>query len=151
MRTLLICLLLSSSALAKAWNGIDPGVSTKEDVIAKFGEPSKVITSPTKEQLVYYQAKAIKGSKQAQFQVDPATKKVMRIDVFPAGVVDKEAIEGSYGGPCPKDAPPVGFCYVKKLTSDLRVYYLYSNLGLAVFFDKEEKSVESITFKPAKG
>src|SRR3712207_4173397 len=87
---------LSLPALAKPWQGIDPGVSKRAEVLEKFGTPSRTVTQDGKEIIAYFQAEAIKGTTQAQFRVDPKTGTVERIDVFPGPVVDKDTIEASY-------------------------------------------------------
>lgn len=149
-RALLLLLALSPGALAKPWHGIEPGVSKKDEVVKKFGTPTKSLTSGGKEVLAYLQKQAIKGTKQAQFRVDPSTQVVERIDVFPGPVIDREAIEGSYGPACAKGAPTAAPCYVKKVTDDFRTYFHYPELGLAVFFNEDGKTVHSLIFQPQK-
>ncbi len=106
MRTLAVAavLLFAVPAAAKPWQGIEPGVSKREEIIQKFGEPSRVVTNDDKEIIAYFGKEAIKGTTQAQFKVDAATKVVERIDVFPGPVIDKETIENSYGPACPSGA-----------------------------------------------
>lgn len=144
-------LLLVSTALAKAWNGIEPGVSRRDDVVRRFGPPNKTLTVAGKEILAYTDATAIKGTSQAQFRIDPATGLVERIDVFPAATIDKETVENSFGPPCPKgNAPSPGPCFQKKLTDDFRTYYIYVRLGLAVFFEETEDRVQSFVYTTPK-
>ena len=91
----------SALAFAKPWQGIIPGGGSSEiDVIGKFGEPSKKVTARGQSVLVYSGPQAIKGTVQAQFKCDPATKEVQRIDVYPEPVIDLAAIEKSYGKSC---------------------------------------------------
>ena len=97
---------------------------------------------------ITYGKEAIKGTTEAQFKVDPKTKIVERIDVFPGPVIDKETIEGSYGPACPNGPPPATPCFVKKVTDDFRTYYQYSKLGLAIFFKEDGKTVHSFIFTP---
>src|SRR4051812_7033363 len=124
---------LAPAALAKPWNGIEPGSSKKDEVIKKFGEPSKVVKVDSKETLAYLSDKAIKGTTQAQFKVDSASGTVERIDVFPAPVIDKDMVESSYGVACPGSGPaPKDPCYVKKITDTFKTYFVYVKLGLAV-------------------
>ncbi|MFZ5469537.1 MAG: hypothetical protein ACOZIN_08880 [Myxococcota bacterium] len=143
-------LLACGPSWARAWNGIEPGVSTRHDVVKKFGEPSKVVSAEGRETLAYSKAKAIRGTTQAQFRVDTATQKVARIDVFPSTTVDREAIEESYGGACPDGPKPKTPCYVKKTTPDQRTYFHYVQIGLVVFFQKDGQTVQSIVFQPSK-
>lgn len=152
MRTLALVAVVIASlpAAAKPWQGIDPGVSKKDEVTQKFGEPSRVVAQGDKEVIAYFGKEAIKGTTQAQFKVDTATKIVERIDVFPGPVIDKEAIENSYGPACPSGPVPANPCYVKKVTDEFRTYYLYSKLGLAIFFNEDGKTVHSFIFTTIK-
>jgi len=146
-------LLLPGTALAKAWMGVDPGTTRRTEVIQKFGEPSKTLTSGGKETLAYLGTNAIKGTSQAQFKVDASTGVVERIDVFPGPVVQKDAVEATYGWQCgSKEAAkePTAPCYVKKLTDDFRTYFMYVQLGMAVFFNEDTKTVHSFIFQTVK-
>ncbi len=142
--------LLSASALAKPWNGIDPGTSKREDVVKKFGEPTKSVPSEGKEVIAYLGKQLIKGTTQAQFRVDATTKVVERIDVFPGPVIDRESVENSYGPACPAGAQPEGPCYVKKVTDDFQTYFQYPKLGLAVFLNTDGKTVQSFIYTAPK-
>src|SRR5687768_16963866 len=135
MKTIAIVtvLLAATPVAAKPWQGIEPGQSKREQVLKKFGEPSRVVTAEGKEIIAYLDQKAIQGTKQVQFKVDPGTQFVERIDVFPGPVIDKESVEGTYGPACPGGKAPATPCYVKKITDDFRTYMLYARLGLAVF------------------
>ncbi len=150
MRPLLLLLaVVAGSAAAKPWQGIDPGTSKREDVIRKFGEPTKVVNANGKTTLAYFQERGIKGTSQVQFRIDPGGV-VDRIDVFPSAVVDKDTVESTYGPACPSGKAE-GNCYVKKLLDeDFRTYFLYPSLGLAIFFKEDGKTVHSFVFQPAK-
>lgn len=149
-RVLVAAVLLSSSvSFAKAWNGIDPGISHGDDVLKKFGEPTKTVENNGTRIFAYFGKEAIKGTTQTQFRVDP-NKVVERIDVFPGPVVDKDAVEATYGPLCPASGQSSQPCYVKKLTDDFRTYFLYAKLGLAVFFNDDGKTVQSFIFQPQK-
>ncbi|WNG48615.1 hypothetical protein F0U60_34270 [Archangium minus] len=150
MKTIAIVALLlaAAPAVAKPWQGIEPGQSKRDQVIQKFGEPSRVVTTEGKEVIAYFEQKAIKGTKQVQFKVDPGTKLVERIDVFPGPVIDKESVESTYGPVCPSGKMPASPCYQKKLTDDFRTYLLYPRLGLAVFLNEDGKTVHSFIFTP---
>lgn len=153
MRTwlLTLALLASSAALAKPWNGVEPGVTTKDEVIKKFGAPSKTVTAGDKEILAYIDKEAIKGTKQVQFRVAPDTGVVDRIDVFPVAVVEKDAVEDSFGTSCASStSSPTGACYKKLVTEDFKTYFHYSTLGLVVFFNDDGKTVKSFAYQPAK-
>jgi hypothetical protein len=155
-RTLLVTLLLiGGAARAKSWNGVEPGVTRRDEVVKRFGPPSKTVTVSGKEVLAYTDSAAMKGTSQAQFRVEPTTGVVERIDVFPATVVDHETVEATFGPICPKaGAPQPAACFQKKLTDDFRTYYVYARLGLAVFFDENEDRVQSFVYtapRPAPG
>ena len=152
MRALLVpLLLLAAVAHAKAWNGIEPGVSRRDEVVKRLGQPSKTLTVSGKEVLAYTESSAPKGTSQAQFRVDPASGVVERIDVFPSTVVDHETVEATFGPACPKTgASQPAACFQKKLTDDFRTYYLYSRIGLAVFFEENEDRVQSFVYTAPK-
>src|SRR5262249_11817558 len=115
--------LLPAAAIAKPWNGIEPGVSKRDEVVKKFGEPSKVVKTGDKETLAYLGDKVIKGTAQAQFKLDAASGTVERIDVFPGPVIDKDMVESSYGPACPTSGPaPKDPCYTKKITDNFKTY-----------------------------
>jgi hypothetical protein len=146
-----LLLLLPAWAQAKAWNGVEPGVTSGEEVVKRFGPPSKTLSVEGHQVLAYTGTSAIKGTAQAQFRVDPATGLVERIDVFPGPVVDRETVQSSYGPPCPPAGPASNAnCFLKKLTEDFRTYYYYPRLGLAVFFDEDGDKVQSFVFQPVK-
>jgi hypothetical protein len=145
---LLVGLLVPAVTHARAWNGIEPGVTTRDEVVKKFGPPTKTLSVEGHQVLAYTGTSAIKGTSQAQFRVDPTSGLVERIDVFPGPVVDRETVESSYGPPCPTSgAPAPGNCFQKRLTEDFRTYYFYPRLGLAVFFDEEGDKVQSFVFQ----
>lgn len=151
--SVLVAVLLAFPAFAtRPWNGIQPGQSSKEEVVKKFGEPTKAVTSEGKEILAYLGKQAIKGTTQAQFRVDATTKVVERIDVFPGPVIDKETIETNYGGQCPQGTQQASAqpCYLKKLTDDFRTYFMYPKHGLAIFFNEDGKTVHSFIFQVIK-
>ena len=149
LRLSVLALLVALPALAKPWNSIEPGVSLKDAVLKKFGEPTKVTTVGGREVLSYSNEKAIKNTAQTQFRVDPTTGVVERIDVFPEATIsiDQEAIEKSYGIECvgnDRDG-----CYVKRAQDKKPAYFLYAKLGVAIFF-KEDGKVVSMAYLPGK-
>jgi hypothetical protein len=152
MRSAIVSLWVSliplGSAWAKPWNGIDPGTSGRGDVVKKFGEPSKVTTVGRHEVLTYLKEKAIKGTVQSQFRVEKDSGVVDRIDVFPEPIIDQEAIEKNYGAQC---APgEKAGCYLLRTQDKRAAYFLYTQLGLAIFFREDGKTVQSFAFLPAK-
>jgi hypothetical protein len=151
----LLFVLGATSALAKPWQGIEPGVSRREDVLKRFGAPSRSVKpeagKPGPEVLAYLSKQAIRGTTQVQFKLDAATGVVDRIDVFPAPVIERDAIENTYGRACPAGPLPDEPCFLKKITEDFRGYYLYPRLGLAVFFNEDGKTVNSFIFTTLRG
>ena len=151
VRWFIVFVLLPLAAFSKPWNGIVPGQSSRADVVAKFGEPSKVVTAAGREVLAYLKDKAIRGTTQAQFKVDPANGLVERIDVFPAVELKLKDIEASYGPECTRgvsdqvEAP----CHLKR-DDDKKKYIVYQRLGLAIFLKEDGVSVQSFTFLPEK-
>lgn len=146
---LLALLLVPAAAGAKPWNGVDPGASGLIDVLGKFGEPSKRVTANGKDVLVYSKDKAIKNTLQVQFKCDAVTGVVERIDVYPAVTITAAAIESAYGPDC-KAKPGAEPCYVRRESETKAVYYLYADLGVAVFFQADAKTVRSMAFLPKK-
>jgi len=133
----LAALALPAAALAKSWQGIQPGQSTRADVVARFGEPSTHGKLGERAALVYKGDQALAGTRQAQFFTRDDGL-VVEITVFPVTQLDKEAVEGTYG----KGAQ-------KSFTDDFRPVWIYKATGITVFFGKEG-SVEAISFRAAE-
>jgi hypothetical protein len=148
MPLVVLLLLIASPAWARAWRGIDPGVSRRAEVVEKFGEPTKVATSDGVEILAYMGKQAVSGTRQVQFKLDPKTGVVQRIDVFPGPEIHRDAVEKSYGPACPPGPRPVSPCYLSQRTGTKQLYFTYPRLGLAVFFNLDEKTVNSLVFRP---
>lgn len=147
-RLALLLALTPLLALAKPWQGINPGGGSSElDVVARFGEPSRKLTARGQLVLVYSGAQAIKGTVQAQFKCDLTTKEVQRIDVYPEPLIDIAAIEKSYGRSC-ESTGGTEPCYWRKETAQKHPYFLYPKLGLAIFFKEDDKTVLSFAFLP---
>jgi hypothetical protein len=132
-------------AAAKPWSGITPGVSTRAEVIKKFGEPSKRVADKGMEVLGYVGDRAVKGTTQTQVTVR-ADGVVEQIVVFPAAQIDKATVEDTFGPACSAVAANIPGCYLKKLTDDFRTYFWYKRLGLVVFFSEDGKSVYSFLY-----
>jgi hypothetical protein len=145
----LALLLLAAPTLARPWQGIRPGQSGPLDVIGKFGEPTKKAEVKGQLVLIYSGLQAITGTVQTQFKLSPGGDTVARIDVYPAPVIDTEAVEKSYGPKC--DAKqPVEPCYFVKEAPGQKPYFVYVKLGLAVFFKDDGRTVLSFAFLPEK-
>jgi len=130
-------LALPGAAPAKAWQGVQPGQSTRADVVARFGEPSTHGKLGDRLALVYKGDQALAGTRQAQF-FTREDGLVLEITVFPTTQLDKDSVEGTYG----KGAQ-------KSFTDDFRPVWIYKAAGITVFFGKEG-SVEAISFKPGE-
>ncbi len=117
------------------------------DVVGKFGEPTKKTESRGQQVLLYSGLQVIKGTVQVQFKLEPATKVIQRIDVYPAPVISAGEIEDSYGHACAETENKEP-CYVKKQTAQGSTYFLYAKMGLAIFFKEDGRTVQSFAFLP---
>lgn len=127
-------LVIPGPVAARPWQGISPGTSRSDEVLAKFGEPSTQGKLGGRRALVYKSDQAIAGTRQAQFFLrDDGI--ITEITVFPSAQLDREAVEGTYGKGMQKT-----------FTEDFRPVWLYRASGVVVFFSKEN-TVEAITFK----
>jgi hypothetical protein len=142
-------MLMASTAFARPWGGLDPGVASALDVIGTFGEPTKRATAKGKDVLVYSGDRAIKGTIQVQFKVDPAKQIVDRIDVYPEVEIPTAKIVELYGDACEAKSAVDESCYYKRETSTKHTYFLYLKLGLAIFFKDDNATVRSLAFLPA--
>jgi len=137
LATLLSLALLPSLAAAKAWQGITPGVSTIEEVVNKFGEPTTRNKRTTRTVLAYLGEQALPGTKQTQFHArDDGV--VLEITVFLATQLEKESIEGTYG-----KSPR------KTFTDDFLPVWLYEPDGVTVYFTKDG-FVNAISFSASR-
>jgi hypothetical protein len=131
-------LALPAAALAKPWQGITPGQSSRAEVVARFGEPSTQGKLGDRTALVYKGDQAVAGTRQAQFFTRDDGL-VVEITVFPSAQLDRESVEGTYGRGAQKT-----------FTDDFRPVWLYKALGVTVFFGKEG-AVDAISFKTPEG
>src|SRR5512139_2974316 len=92
----LAAMALPIAAPAKSWQGIQPGQSTRADVIARFGDPSTHGKLGERLALVYKGDQALSGTRQAQFFLRDDGL-VLEITVFPATSLDRDSVEGTYG------------------------------------------------------
>jgi len=132
-------LMLATPAIsARPWHGVNPGESTLKDVQKRFGTPHRALGKRGKcGQVFNYQGEhSIEGAKQANICFD--TKGVViEISVFPSRTLTKELVSEAYGS-----------SFERKLTDEFREYHIYKGQGLAIFFDKEGKTVHSLLFTP---
>jgi hypothetical protein len=123
---LLLALLLPALAEAKPWQGIEPGKSTADEVLARFGEPTTRKQRGARSVIAYKSDQALPGTKEAQFHCR-ADGVVEEITVFLAASLDAESVEGTFGKPQSKTFVEATFQKV----------WLYPSKGVTVYFDKE--------------
>jgi hypothetical protein len=137
----MIALVLAgpSSAAARAWKGINPGVSAQAEVVKRFGEPTARTKRGGRTVLAYYGDQALEGTKQAQFHLDSAGT-VLEITIFLAAPLDSETIEGTYGKPAQKTFVEDTFQKV----------WVYPSQGVTVYWAKDGSGAEALSFGPAR-
>lgn len=118
---------------AKAWQGIEPGRSTSDEVTTRFNEPTSRVKRGARVVLAYKGEQALPGTREAQFHLRPDGV-VEEITVFLAAQLDGESIEGTYGKPTSKT-----------FTDTFQKVWQYPVKGVTVFFDKEAM-VQAISF-----
>jgi len=144
-RAIALFALLSLPAWAKPWQGLEPGVTKKESVTKHLGAPTKAQTEKGREILLYSGMQAVSGTHQVQVKLDEKGV-IERIDVYPVVVLKPSDVETSYGSWCNADEP-TDPCYEKRKSSKGE-YWLYQELGLAVFF--VDQRVEQLVYLPGK-
>jgi hypothetical protein len=132
----LLVLLAPALASARAWKGVNPGTSTQQEVVERFGEPTTKTKRSGRTVLAYYGEQALEGTRQAQFHVD-ASNVVIEITIFLTAQLDQESIEGTYGKP-----PQRTF-----VEDTFQKVWVYPQQGVTVYFGKEG-NVEALTFGP---
>jgi hypothetical protein len=130
-------LLLPAPAAAKAWQGVDPGKTTCEDVAARLGEPAQRVNRGAATVLLYKEDTQLPGAKTAQFHCR-GDGVVEVIEVFVATALGGEEIEGTYGKP-----------ELKTFDTAFNKVWQYPAQGVAVYFDKDG-NVKAIQFSLAK-
>lgn len=134
--------LLSSSLMAKQWKGTVPGKTSRQQVIRKFGKPTKEFSKGGKlsDGINYQGDAAIEGSLETNFYFD---KKgiLVRIDVFPSKEIMKADIIRVYGK-----------SYAERRTEKGFVFFNYWREGMVIFFGKDTDKVHSVMFiEPTTG
>ncbi len=133
---LLVAVLLPGHAAGRAWKGINPGTSTLQEVVSRFGEPTTKTKRGGRTVLAYYGEQALDGTRQAQFHVE-ASGVVGEITIFLTAQLDQDSIEGTYGKP-----PQRTF-----VEDTFQKVWVYPNAGVTVYFGKDG-NVEALTFGP---
>jgi len=132
--TLALALLLPAVAEAKAWQGIEPGRSTGDEVVTRFGEPTTRKQRGARSVIAYKGDQALTGTKEVQFHCR-ADGVVEEITVFLAATLDAESVEGTFGKPQTKTF----------VESTFQKVWLYPSKGVTVYFDKDS-NVDAITY-----
>jgi len=135
----IVVFLLPVVARAKAWHALTPAVTSKSDVMKKFGAPTRELTATnTYDSGLVYQGKTAQGhgAEEAQFFFDAAGK-LTSIFVFPAVALRRDDVIKAYGT-----------AYEERRTDDFRLYFQYRADGFIVFFDKDNESVYQLQFTP---
>ena len=130
---LLAALLLPSLAGALAWQGVEPGKTSADEVVRKVGEPTSRVKKDGQTVLIYKGDQALTNTKLAQFFCR-GDGVVEEIQVFLDAALDGESIEGTYGKP-----------QAKTFTDKFQKVWQYPQKGVAVYFDKAG-AVETIVF-----
>lgn len=133
-QALLLALLLPTLAEAKAWQGIEPGRSSGDEVVTRFGEPTTRKQRGPRSVIAYKGDQALQGTKEAQFHCR-ADGVVEEITVFLSASLDAESVEGTFGRPQSKTFVEATFQKV----------WLYPSKGVTVYFDRES-NVDVIAF-----
>jgi hypothetical protein len=128
--------LVPADASARAWKGVNPGTSTQQEVVDRFGEPTTRTRRPGRTVLAYYGDQALEGTRQAQFHLDDKGN-VVEITIFLTAQLDQETIEGTYGKP-----PQRTF-----VEDTFQKVWIYPQAGVTVYFGKDG-NVEALTFGP---
>jgi len=136
LASLLLLLLAPGLAAARAWKSVNPGTSTQQEVVERFGEPTTKTKRPGRTVLAYYGEQALEGTRQAQFHVD-GQGVVVEITIFLTAQLDQESIEGTYGKP-----PQRTF-----VEDTFQKVWVYPQAGVTVYFGKDG-NVEALTFGP---
>jgi hypothetical protein len=131
--------LAPAAALARPWNGINPGVTDQAEVLKKFGEPTRRIKRGGLTVLTYSDAEKLEGTRQAQFHVDAAGL-VTEVTIFLAEPLDPESVEGMYGKPGQKTFVETTFQKV----------WIYPPQGVAVYWAKDGSGAEALSFTPGR-
>ncbi len=138
-RVLVVCFgifLAGGISRAKGWKGALPGVTIRKQVVEKFGKPFKDFSRGGKlsNALSYQGDQTIEGSLEANFYFDK-NDVLFRIDVFPAREITVKQIEHIFGKK-----------YIERVTKKGYTFFDYYQLGMVVFFDKDDGFVKSFMF-----
>lgn len=138
---ILVAVLFSRPAAAKAWWGLTPGTSTKADVLTTFGTAQREMPASARyySGLVYQGSHAReRGADEAQFYFDKE-KVLTDVFVFLAVRIGREDVIRSYGSE-----------YEAGRTHAGNLYFDYRSEGFIVVFEKDDQWVMQLQFTRPK-
>ena|GEM_PF-228780 len=144
---LVFCLLLGGTAGAEVWKQVRPGATTEQQVLSRFGEPTRRHTAGGAHVLTYEEDSAPSGTVRADFHVDARTQRLRRLDVYPSPAPSREAVERMFGPACQGGGRAKKPCHEVRLSATNEPYLHYVSRGLAVFFARGE--LQALTYLPA--
>ncbi len=142
----LLSILSGGLAFAEPWKKAQPGTSTEQQVRSLFGEPTREQTAPGEHVLIYEGEEALSGTRRAHFHLEPKSRRLRRIDVFPGTVPSRAQVERMFGPGCSHSGSRKASCYEVKVSSRNEPYFHYVSRGLAVFFS--DGGVQSLAYLP---
>lgn len=123
--------------------GVQPGVTTMQELVRQFGRPTQRQTLGGEGMVLSYQrAAAPKGTLGVVFRVD-AQGLLQRVDVSPKDAMTRADLESTYGPACTEDTPARTACYQSEPTLERDPILRYTSLGLVVRF--KDKRVTTLT------
>lgn len=138
----LVCAVVAIplTARGKAFKGMRPGKTTKQQVIDKFGVPSREFSKGGKlsDGIRYDGDETIDGTLEANFYFDKHGV-LFRIDVSPARELTKAQVVKVYGKDYQEGTARQGLRYVN-----------YPDAGLLIFFEPDVDRVKLFLFTEAK-
>ena len=147
IRLLALLILLSGGlAFAEPWKQARPGTSTEQQVRSLFGAPTHERSTPSERVLIYEGEEALSGTRRAHFHLEPKSRRLRRIDVFPGTAPSRDTVERMFGPGCSHSGSRKASCYEVKLSSRNEPYFHYVSRGLAVFFS--DGDVQSLAYLP---
>jgi hypothetical protein len=129
----------AQEVFAKDWKGVTPGKTSREQVLEKFGKPTKEFSRGGRlsDGVNYKGDQAIEGSLEANFFFNKHGV-LFRIDVFPAREITRAQVVRIFG----KD-------YVERVTRTEHTLFNYFKVGMVVFFEKDADIVLTFVFTEA--
>jgi hypothetical protein len=136
----LFALGLAGQVSARGFKGAQPGLTTREQVIDKFGAPSREVSKGGKlsDGLVYEQDEAIAGALVVNFFFDKH-KVLFRIDVYPARELNRAQVIQVYGKDFRDGTTPAGDAFIQYVQDGLTVFFERSADRARVFLFTEPK------------